>query len=132
VGGAFLGIGGEARRYLAAVNATTGTSTAWDPRADNGGPFALLVDGTSVYVGGYFYSIGGLPQEGLAAMGDVSTPALVSLLSADADGPTPRAPDSPSPSPSRTPPPRGSSCSMSRDAGSSCATWAHSVRGTTS
>ena len=38
-----------------------------------------------VYAGGIFTSIGGLPQSYIAAMGDLSTPTLLSLVSAQAE-----------------------------------------------
>ncbi len=65
VGGAFTAIGGQARAYLAAVNANTGTASNWDPAAD--GPVADLILRTStLIVGGAFGSIGGQPRRGLA------------------------------------------------------------------
>src|SRR5439155_11662631 len=51
-GGAFAIIGGQARNYLAALDATTGLATAWDPNASGPccgptvGVLALAVNGT--------------------------------------------------------------------------------------
>jgi hypothetical protein len=49
------------------------------------GVLALAVDGSTVYAGGSFTSMGALPQAGIAAIGDVTTPTLLSLVSADAE-----------------------------------------------
>jgi hypothetical protein len=57
-GGHFDEIGGEARQNIAALDATTGLATAWNPNA-SGMVRALAVDGGTVYAGGSFGSIGG-------------------------------------------------------------------------
>jgi len=82
-GGAFGNIGGQPRKRIAGLDATTGAATVWNPGADDA-VNAIVVSGTTVYAGGLFTSFGGLPQAGLAAMGDVSTPTQVSLVSAEA------------------------------------------------
>ena len=70
-GGSFTRIGGQARNGLAALDATTGRATSWNPRA---GANALAVSGTTVYAGGGFKSsygepsIGGQPRDYLAAL----------------------------------------------------------------
>jgi hypothetical protein len=70
--GGFDGCGGRARKGIAAVDALTGDATAWNPAPDaNGQSFgvsALAVDGATVYAGGYFTNIGGLPRNSLAAL----------------------------------------------------------------
>ena len=56
-GGVFDGIGGQSRNNIAALDATTGNATNWNPNAD----FTvrtLAVSGSTVYVGGNFTSIG--------------------------------------------------------------------------
>jgi trimeric autotransporter adhesin len=57
VGGSFSGIGGYVRNNLAAVNGTAGVAYGWNP-----GPtypvYALLPDGSRLYVGGSSYSGG--------------------------------------------------------------------------
>jgi hypothetical protein len=53
VGGSFTGIGSQPRRFLAAVDPTSGTPTDWNPDLD-GNVQALLTDGTTLYVGGDF------------------------------------------------------------------------------
>ena len=80
-GGEFTTIGGQPRNYLAALDTTTGLATIWNPQAGDG-VHALLVSGSTVYVGGRFISIGGKPQGGIASMGDLTTPTLLSLVSA--------------------------------------------------
>ena len=72
-GGYFTAIGGQARGGLAALDATTGTATAWNPNPDYG-VSALAVSGDTVYVGGWFTAIGGQARNNLAAL-DASTGA---------------------------------------------------------
>jgi hypothetical protein len=59
VGGWLWNIGGQARNDLAAVDATTGLATSWDPNP-NGEVRALLVAGNTLYVGGNFSTIDGI------------------------------------------------------------------------
>jgi hypothetical protein len=78
VGGLFTEIGGQTRNRIAAIDATTGAATAWNPDAQ-GGPFgpdvqALVVSGSIVYAGGTFTSIGGQARNGIAAL-DAATGA---------------------------------------------------------
>lgn len=84
VGGLFGSIGGQTRHSLAALDATTGLATEWDPNAIYG-VNALSLGGTTVYAGGSFGMIGGLPLTGIAAISDVTTPTLLSLVSAEAE-----------------------------------------------
>jgi hypothetical protein len=64
------------RRCLAAIDATTGRVTDWDPRA-NSGVESMLVHGGKVYVGGYFSSVGGQPRGNIAALDPVSLDASI-------------------------------------------------------
>ena len=71
VGGSFTSIGGQQRRGIAALNASTGQATSWNPNASNW-VRAIAIKGTTVYVGGRFTSIGGQSRNALAAI-DVAT-----------------------------------------------------------
>jgi hypothetical protein len=71
--GGFTSVGGQPRRYLAAINAATGAPTAWDPSPDDYVE-ELLVSGSTVYAGGLFTSIGGANRRSLAAL-DATTGA---------------------------------------------------------
>ena len=51
VGGRFSAIGGRKRENIAALYASTGRATPWNPHA-NGGVFNLVVAGSAVYVTG--------------------------------------------------------------------------------
>jgi beta-propeller uncharacterized protein DUF5122 len=71
VGGYFDTIGGQPRSRIAAVDATTGAATAWNPNV--GGTSSrvvrsILVNGSTVYVGGDFTTIGGQSRNRLAAL----------------------------------------------------------------
>ncbi|MDP2711591.1 MAG: hypothetical protein Q8O56_10265, partial [Solirubrobacteraceae bacterium] len=71
VAGGFTSIGGLPRNGLAALDAATGNATAWNPQPTGGGftdVRTLAVSGSTVYVAGFFTSIGGLPRNGLAAL----------------------------------------------------------------
>jgi len=57
VGGHFNTIGGQPRNNVAALDATSGDATTWNPDAGSDIE-ALAVSGSTVYVGGYFGSIG--------------------------------------------------------------------------
>ncbi|MCC6349081.1 MAG: T9SS type A sorting domain-containing protein [Candidatus Eisenbacteria bacterium] len=81
VGGRFVTVRGTPRRHLAAVNTLSGTLTPWDAGVErrpdynfDGGPrvSALLVRGSTLYVGGSFKVIGGAARQGLAAL-DITT-----------------------------------------------------------
>ena len=76
LGGDFTHINGVARNHLAAINATTGELTNWNPNA-NGGVRTLAAspDGTRLYVGGAFTNVGGASRSRLAAL-DAATGAL--------------------------------------------------------
>ncbi|MBI5708721.1 MAG: PQQ-binding-like beta-propeller repeat protein [Candidatus Eisenbacteria bacterium] len=74
VGGTFSMLGVQQRRYLAALDATTGEATPWDPEP-SGGVNALLMVGNTLYVGGEFWSIGGKQLQAVAAV-DATTGAV--------------------------------------------------------
>jgi len=66
-------IGGQTRSYLAAVDTTTNTNntTSWNPNP-NSLVYAMVVSGTTMYVGGQFSTIGGQSRGRIAAL-DTST-----------------------------------------------------------
>ena len=68
VGGHFSRIGGQRRNSLAALNATTGLATAWNPDAGDSNVKALAVSGGTVYAGGDFNRIGRQKRYCLAAL----------------------------------------------------------------
>ena len=94
-GGNFTHIGGNSgagtqpRRYIAALNASDGTPTNWDPNAD-GIVYAFAVSGSTVYAGGSFTSVNGSTVrnfiaalnagDGLATAWDPNADSAVSTL----------------------------------------------------
>ena len=72
VGGQFEAIGGQPRASIAALDATSGLATPWNPGANTPNTdhtvYSLAVRGTTVYAGGGFSSIGGQPRNGIAAL----------------------------------------------------------------
>ncbi|HXF58490.1 MAG TPA: T9SS type A sorting domain-containing protein, partial [Candidatus Saccharimonadales bacterium] len=85
-GGIFTSIGGQSRNALAALDASTGLADSWNPQA--GGPqfsgivLDLELAGSNVYAGGYFKTMGGLPQASIAAIGQIAT--AISLVATEA------------------------------------------------
>jgi hypothetical protein len=77
INGAFYGnsaINGNVKRnHVAAVDATTGVATAWNPNPD-GWVEGLEVSGSTVYLAGEFESVGGQDRRNLAAV-DATTGA---------------------------------------------------------
>jgi hypothetical protein len=67
VGGNFTSIGGQSRSRIAALDAASGSATAWDPNA-GGSVSAVAVSGATVYAGGNFTSIGGQTRLRIAAL----------------------------------------------------------------
>ena len=69
VGGNFTSIGGQARNYIAALDATINTNNAmaWNPDA-NGTVASLAVSGNTVYARGLFTTIGGQGRNRIAAL----------------------------------------------------------------
>ena len=76
IGGEFTHVDGVPRDRLAAIDATTGELTNWNPGA-NAKVFALASspDGTRIYAGGAFSTVGGLTRKHLAAI-DATTGAV--------------------------------------------------------
>jgi trimeric autotransporter adhesin len=85
-GGYFSSIGGQSRYYIAALDASpgsTGAATSWDPDA-NGRVGAIATTGTTVYVGGAFSNIGGQTRHNLAAL-DAGSPGAASAWAPEPD-----------------------------------------------
>lgn len=76
VAGLFNRIGGAVRQGLAALSVATAKTTAWDPHAVrdfvSAGFISMALEGTSLFVGGSFDSLGGSPGE-LAGAVDTRT-----------------------------------------------------------
>ena len=71
VGGFFKHIGTQPRSNIAALDATTGKATSWDPNAHDV-VMAILVNNNTVYAAGWFDTIGGKASGPIAAL-DVKT-----------------------------------------------------------
>jgi hypothetical protein len=71
VGGTFTSIGGQQRNYIAALGASTGQATSWNPNASST-VRTLAIKGETMYIGGDFTSIGGQSRKYLAAI-DMTT-----------------------------------------------------------
>lgn len=84
VGGQFTTVGGQPRVNLAALDATTGAPTSWNPGA-NGIVKALAISGGVVFASGFFTTAGGQPRSALAAI-DAGT-GLATAWDAGADTP---------------------------------------------
>jgi len=67
VGGTFNKVGSEVRSSLAAVSATDGATTPWNPYP-NSAVDEVVVAGDLVYVAGYFTTIGGQTRNKVAAL----------------------------------------------------------------
>ncbi len=88
VGGTFTEVGRQPRSSLAALDASTGQATAWNPApaaAEGVVIHALVVHDETVFVGGKFTYIGGQPRNNLAAL-DIQS-GLATPWAASADAP---------------------------------------------
>jgi hypothetical protein len=70
-GGYFTQIGGQMRPFLAALDATTGLATDWNPTPDMG-VTDILADSSVVYASGFFSTIGGQARGYIAALDSVT------------------------------------------------------------
>ncbi len=71
VSGTFYNIGGQQRKYIAALEVSTGQATSWNPNPSF--PVrTLAIKDSTMYVGGVFRSIGGQSRQYLAAI-DMAT-----------------------------------------------------------
>lgn len=91
VGGLFDKMGGEPRHDLAAIDATTGLATQWNPTlgpgvgGDYSDVLALQLQDNTLYAGGFFGSVNGVTRNYLAAI-DATTGALVPDWAPNPDG----------------------------------------------
>lgn len=67
VGGEFRFVGSDARLQIAAIDATTGLATSWNPGA-SGRVADLIVNGSNIFVAGTFITIGGQTRERIAEL----------------------------------------------------------------
>jgi Ca2+-binding RTX toxin-like protein len=76
IGGSFTSVDGVARNRLAAIDATTGQLTDWNPGANNN-VFSLAAspDGSTIYAGGGFTEVGGTTRRRLVSL-DASSGAV--------------------------------------------------------
>ena len=82
-GGDFANIGGAARSRLASLNVTTGVANAWNPnvvglKGTTYNVLSLATNGTNVYAGGTFWSVGASTRNNVAAV-DATTGSLLSF-----------------------------------------------------
>src|SRR3989339_870100 len=96
-GGSFTNIGGQARSSLAAIDTSSGNATSFNPTPSGGccgtEVMTVLLDGTTLYAGGAFTSIGGQSRNHLAAFNttDGSVTSFNPNVSASNGDPTVRA-----------------------------------------
>ena len=70
VGGWFNRIAGADRNGVAALDASTGVASPWNPDAANVN--AIVLDAGTVYLGGLFDTVGGQPRNFIAAVDEIS------------------------------------------------------------
>src|SRR5207244_2405398 len=76
-------IGGAARNNVAALDATTGLATGWNPNA-NGQVRTLAMSGSTIYAGGSFTAVGGATRFRTAALD--ATTGLATAWTSHANG----------------------------------------------
>ena len=79
------GAGEVTRNHAAAVDLTTGQLLAWNPNA-NGNVQSLAIDGSTIYLGGLFTTVGGRNENHLAAV-DATSGAVVTTWKGGANKP---------------------------------------------
>jgi hypothetical protein len=75
-GGDFNSIGGRVRNRLAALNATTGVASDWNPDVDDGTVYSIAPSASAIFIGGDFTSVGGRARNHFAAIDPTGAAAL--------------------------------------------------------
>jgi hypothetical protein len=88
VGGDFTDIGGQGRNGIARLDTLTDTNQAdgWNPDATGGSVYALTLDGTDLYAGGSFTSIGGQARNRIARLDTLTDTNQAESWNPDATG----------------------------------------------
>ncbi len=71
VGGTFIGLGGQPRNNIGAVDAVTGLAASWYPNTP-GSVYCMARDGGLIYVGGSYSFIGGQGRANLSAFDEIT------------------------------------------------------------
>lgn len=74
-GGDYSYAGGQNREGIAALDATTGHATSWNPELYTSKVNSLVVSGSTVYIGGHFSTVWGQDRIGFAAFSEVVSTA---------------------------------------------------------
>ncbi len=82
IGGNFTTIGSNTRNYVAEIDLSSGSATAWNANASGGfsGVKAIALTTSTVYVAGDFTSIGGQGNDYIAALNRYTGDALTSFV----------------------------------------------------
>jgi outer membrane protein assembly factor BamB len=89
VAGAFTAVGGRTRNHVAVLRANGTLDTGFDADVDGVvNAVAASPDGSTLFLGGRFEEVGGVPRANLAAV-DAATGEVLSAWSADTTGTTP-------------------------------------------
>ncbi|MFC3908261.1 hypothetical protein ACFORL_04120 [Legionella dresdenensis] len=86
VGGLFTSIGGQTRNRLAALDASTGQATSWNPNVTGSEVTTMTKLGGTVYIGGLFTQVGSDSRTNIAAIDAVSGAVTASWLNNPANG----------------------------------------------
>ncbi|MET0229520.1 MAG: Ig-like domain repeat protein, partial [Rhodanobacteraceae bacterium] len=85
VGGSFLAIGGQSRRYAAKLSSVGVVDALWNPSPD-GEVSTILLDGNRVYIGGAFFVVGGATRNFVAKLSASGAGAVDAAWNATSNG----------------------------------------------
>jgi hypothetical protein len=85
VGGRFVAIGGQSRKYIAKLASSGVADPLWNPAAD-GDVYTIFLDGDSVYVGGAFFNVGAATRNFVAKLSSIGTGAADARWNATSNG----------------------------------------------